>query len=88
MTEELNYNVLINHAIKEGNSEIIELLLKKQEENAKSQQQKIADFNSEWHKAINNVQNVAKDKQGYGYKFADLGSCLDVVKTAINNTKN
>ena len=87
MTEELNYDVLINHAIKEGNSEIIELLLKKQEENAKSQQQKIADFNSEWHKVINNVQNVAKDKQGYGYKFADLGSCLDAVKTAINNTK-
>lgn len=31
------------------------------------------------------IESVNKDKQGYGYKYADLGSCLQAVKKPLRN---
>jgi ribosomal protein L9 len=36
-------------------------------------------------KAQSNIENVAKDKQAYGYKYADLASCLDAVKKPLGD---
>jgi len=34
-------------------------------------------------KAQSSIENVIKDKQGYGYKYADLASCLAAVKKPL-----
>ena len=31
-------------------------------------------------KAQSLIENVSKDKQAYGYKYADLASCLQAIK--------
>jgi hypothetical protein len=36
-------------------------------------------------KAQSSIENVAKDKQAYGYKYADLASCLDAVKKPLGD---
>ena len=36
-------------------------------------------------KAQSNIENVAKDKQAYGYKYADLASCLDAIKKPLGD---
>lgn len=30
------------------------------------------------------IENVGKDKQGYGYKYADLASCLEAIKIPLS----
>lgn len=35
-------------------------------------------------KAQSEIQNVAKDKAGYGYKYADLASVLDIARPALS----
>lgn len=36
-------------------------------------------------KAQNLIENVGKDKQGYGYKYADLASCLEAAKIPLSS---
>jgi hypothetical protein len=36
-------------------------------------------------KAQSTIENVPKDKQAYGYKYADLASCLDAIKKPLGN---
>jgi len=31
------------------------------------------------------IENVSKDKQGYGYKYADLASCLQAIKKPLSD---
>jgi len=34
-------------------------------------------------KAQSLIENVSKDKQAYGYKYADLASCLQAIKKPL-----
>jgi ERF superfamily len=36
-------------------------------------------------KTQNSIENVNKNKQGYGYKYADLASCLSAIKKPLND---
>lgn len=36
-------------------------------------------------KAQSDIENVSKDKQAYGYKYADLGSCLQAIKKPLRD---
>lgn len=36
-------------------------------------------------KAQATIENVSKDKQAYGYKYADLASCLEAVKKPLSD---
>jgi len=36
-------------------------------------------------KAQATIENVNKDKQGYGYKYADLASCLQAIKKPLSD---
>jgi hypothetical protein len=36
-------------------------------------------------KAQSVIENVGKDKQGYGYKYADLASCLEAIKKPLSD---
>jgi hypothetical protein len=36
-------------------------------------------------KAQATIENVGKDKQGYGYKYADLASCLQAIKKPMSD---
>jgi hypothetical protein len=38
-------------------------------------------------KAQGTIENVSKDKQAYGYKYADLASCLDAIRIPLRDNR-
>ena len=50
----------------------------------KIMENKKSDFNEDLIKLLSEVRNVAKNKKGYGYTYADLGSILEYIKPILS----